>query len=102
MHGGKLQPLQSSAITDLSGFLAAESASSKAEERKNNKAQWRARQGLGIQEGVDPEVLKKKEMNDKQKSNREYVLLMNKMKKDEAGAGGSGGGGGGKKDKDRE
>lgn len=101
MQGGKLRPLQSSAITDLSGFLAAESASSKAEERKNNKAQWRARQGLGIQEGVDPDVLKKKEMNDKQKSNREYVLLMNKMKKDEAGAGGSGEGGS-KKEKEKE
>ena len=102
MQGGKLRPLQSSAITDLSGFLAAESASSKAEDRKNNKAQWRARQGLGIQEGVDPEVLKKKEMNDKQKSNREYVLLMNKMKKDEAGGSGGGGGVSGKKDTEQD
>lgn len=89
MQGGKLQPLQSSAITDLSGFLAAESASAKADEKKIKKAQWRAKQGLGIQEGVDPSVLKK-EMNDKQKSNREYVLLMNKLKKDEAAEGGGG------------
>jgi hypothetical protein len=87
--GGKLQPLQSSAITDLSGFLAAESASAKADEKKMKKAQWRASQGLGAQEGVDPGSLKR-ELNDKQKSNREYILLMNKLKKDEAAEGGSG------------
>lgn len=96
-HGGRLQPLQSSAITDLSGFLAAESATAKADEKKIKKAQWRARQGLGIQDGVDPSVLKR-EMNDKQKSNREYVMLMNKLKKDEA----SGGGGGGEGSKTKE
>jgi hypothetical protein len=81
--GGKLQPLQSSAITDLSGFLAAESAGAKADEKKMKKAKWRANQGLGVQEGVDPGSLKR-EMNDKQKSNREYVLLMNKLEKDKA------------------
>jgi IK cytokine len=84
--GGKLQPLQGSAISDLSGFLAAESANSKADEKKLKKAQWRSRQGLGVQEGVDPDSLKR-EMNDKQKSNREYILLMNKLKKDEAAEG---------------
>jgi hypothetical protein len=80
--GGKLQPLESSTITDLSGFLAAESAGAKNDEKKMKKAQWRSRQGLGVQEGVDPSSLKR-EMNDKQKSNREYILLMNKLKKDE-------------------
>jgi hypothetical protein len=86
VFGGKLQPLQSSAITDLSGFLAAESATAKADERKLKKAQWRSRQGLGVQDGVDPSSLKR-EMNDKQKSNREYVLLMNKLEKDKAAEG---------------
>jgi len=63
------------------GFLEAETESAKAEERKLRKARWRAQQGLSTQEGVDPELLKKRELNEKQKANREYQLVMNRVKK---------------------
>ena len=80
---GKLQPLASSAIADVKGFLSADASAAKAEEKRAKKAAWRARQGLGPQEGTEDHA--KKDMNEKQKFNRDYVVLMNKMKKDEEG-----------------
>ncbi|ODO01712.1 hypothetical protein I350_06538 [Cryptococcus amylolentus CBS 6273] len=81
----RLQPLASSAIPSLKSFLAADEADAKAAEKRANKAKWRAHQGMSMQEGAeeDTAAAKQKTMNEKQKSNREYQLLMNKMKKDE-------------------
>ncbi|TYJ55210.1 hypothetical protein B9479_004144 [Cryptococcus floricola] len=78
-------PLASSAIPSLKSFLAADEADAKADEKRANKAKWRAYQGMSMQEGAeeDTAAAKQKTMNEKQKSNREYQLLMNKMKKDE-------------------
>jgi hypothetical protein len=88
---GKLQPLSSSAVPDLKGFLSAEAAAAKAEEKRLRKAKWRAQQGLGVQEGSEDLLSKESRMNDKQKQNRDYVLVMNKLKKGEE-AGDVGGG----------
>jgi hypothetical protein len=78
---GKLQPLQSSAIADVKGFLSAEAAALKAEEKKAKKAKWRARQGLAVQEGTESYL--EREVGDKEKLNRDYVKVMGKLKKDE-------------------
>ena len=82
---GKLQPLQSSVIADVKGFLSADADASNAEDRRAKKAAWRARQGLAPQDGADDSG--RREMNDKQKLNRDYVVLMNKMKKGEGEGG---------------
>ncbi|OCF44451.1 hypothetical protein I317_01712 [Kwoniella heveanensis CBS 569] len=84
----KLQPLSSSAIPSLKNFLEADSEASKADEKRLKKAKWRAAQGLPTQEG-GAEMLQDGKgggMNEKQKANRDYQLLMNKMNKDQAGA----------------
>ncbi|RSH95438.1 hypothetical protein EHS25_000530 [Saitozyma podzolica] len=87
----KLVPLSSSAMADVGGFLAAEASAAKAEQRRIKKAQWRARQGLATQEGTDMEQLTEgKRLDDKQKQNREYQLVMNQMKKEGGGEGGAG------------
>ncbi|WVQ94789.1 hypothetical protein IAU59_001871 [Kwoniella sp. CBS 9459] len=83
----KLQPLSSSAIPSLKNFLEADSEASKADQKRMNKAKWRAAQGLPAQEG-GAEMLhdgKGGGMNEKQKANRDYQLLMNKMNKDQGG-----------------
>ncbi|WVF67192.1 hypothetical protein IAT40_001939 [Kwoniella sp. CBS 6097] len=83
----KLQPLSSSAIPSLKIFLEADSEASMADEKRLKKAKWRAAQGLPSQEG-GAEMLndgKGGGMNEKQKANRDYQLLMNKMSKDEGG-----------------
>jgi hypothetical protein len=78
-------------MTDVGGFLAAEASAAKAEQRRIKKAQWRAREGLAAQEGADPgEAAEGKRLNDKQKQNREYQLVMNQMKKEGGGEGGAG------------
>jgi len=79
---GRLQPLQSSAIADLSSFLAADAESTKADDKRLRKAKWRAAQGLGVQEGVNPESLKRKEVSEKGKANREYQMVMNQVNKE--------------------
>ena len=50
--------------------------------KRLRKAKWRAAQGFGVQEGVDPEMLRKKEVSEKGKANREYQLVMNKVNKE--------------------
>jgi hypothetical protein len=82
----RLQPLASSAITDLRGFLAADEAGAKADAKRLSKARWRAAQGLAPQEGVDASALQRGQ-NDKQKANRDYQVLMNRMNKDKDGGG---------------
>jgi hypothetical protein len=78
-------------MADVGGFLAAEASAAKAEQRRIKKAQWRARQGLATQEGTDMEQLTEgKRLDDKQKQNREYQLVMNQMKKEGGGEGGAG------------
>ncbi|CAK9783171.1 unnamed protein product [Cutaneotrichosporon oleaginosum] len=77
----RLQPLASSAITDLRGFLAADEADAKADARRASKARWRAAQGLAMQEGVDASMLKRTQTDD-QKANREYRMLMHRLNKD--------------------
>ncbi|KAK6904523.1 hypothetical protein I204_06875 [Kwoniella mangroviensis CBS 8886] len=83
----KLQPLSSSAIPSLKNFLQAENEAAQAEEKRMKKAKWRAQQGLSAQEGAS-ELLasegNKKEGGEKQKANREYQLLMNRMNKGES------------------
>ncbi|BEJ04475.1 hypothetical protein CcaverHIS641_0202920 [Cutaneotrichosporon cavernicola] len=83
----RLQPLASSAITDLRGFLDADEAGSKADAMRASKARWRAAQGLAVQEGVDMSALQRN-ASDKQKSNREYQVLMNRLNKDKDKDGG--------------
>ena len=95
MGGGKLAPLAGSAITDLKSYLEADAAASKEDERKLKKAQWRARNGLGMQEGVSAEVLLQGKYGDKDKEegrkrNQDYVRVMQRMKKDEAAGEGKG------------
>lgn len=94
LAGSKLAPLHGSAIGDLKSFLSADAAAAKEDERKLKKAQWRARNGLGLQEGVSAEVLlqgsrdeKVKERDEKNKRNQEYVKVMQRMKKDESAGG---------------
>ena len=82
---GKLQPLSSSAMADVRGFLSADASATKADEKKLRKAKLRASQGLAPQEGA--EQLMDKKMNEKQKANREYVLLRNRLNKDKGGEG---------------
>lgn len=139
--GGKLAPLQSSAIGDLRSFLAKADEDAKADEQRLRKARWRAQQGLPPQESAEElhELEKRVEARreaeedkraaaglasggdapgegrggkrrrgdgkgaggpggpplskeakegraEKRKANREYILLMNQMKKDDAGA----------------
>ena len=79
---GRLQPLSTSAIADVSSFLAADAESAKAEAKGLRKAKWRAAQGLAVQEGVSSEGLKRKEVSEKGKANREYQLVMNKVNKE--------------------
>ncbi|KAL7421381.1 hypothetical protein Q5752_004266 [Cryptotrichosporon argae] len=85
---GRLQPLASSAMADVRSFLAHDEAGAKAADKAARKARWRAAQGLPTQEGAgDARELddRGKERADKLKQNRDYVLLMNKMKdKDKA------------------
>jgi hypothetical protein len=104
--GGKLQPLQSSAISDLSSFLAADQAAAKEDEKRLKKAKWRASQGLGVQEGMEGD-LERLGFNSKggggardpesDKKNRDYVQVMGRVKA-AAGAGGQEGGKGTSKD----
>ena len=94
LAGTKLAPLRGSAIGDLKEYLAADAAAAKEDERKLKKAQWRARNGLGLQEGVSADVLlqgrykdeKGKEKEERNKRNQDYVKVMQRMKKDEAPA----------------
>ena len=74
-------PLKSSAIADLKGYLSAEAAAAKEDEKKARKAKWRARQGLGVQEGAEGYL--EREVGDAEKMNRDYVKVMGKIKKDE-------------------
>lgn len=90
LPGGKLLPLASSAMGDIKGFLAADADATKADEKRLRKAQWRARQGLAPQEGVDVAMLEKK-LGDKQRANREYQLVMNQVNKAQKGDEGAGG-----------
>ncbi|OXG16204.1 hypothetical protein C366_03912 [Cryptococcus neoformans Tu401-1] len=85
--GTRLQPLASSAIPSLKTFLAAQDAASKEAEKKARKAKWRAQQGLPAQEGDEGDFNsgKGKDMNEKQKANRDYQLLMNKLNKEKQG-----------------
>lgn len=62
--------------------MAADEAGAKEDARRLNKAKWRAAQGLAVQEGVDAEMLKGGP-NEKQKANRDFQILMNKMDKKE-------------------
>nr|ODN88596.1 hypothetical protein L203_02604 [Cryptococcus depauperatus CBS 7841] len=84
----RLQPLSSSTIPSLKTFLATDEVEAKAAEKRARKAKWRVRQGLTAQEGVemDHETAKKgANMNEKQKANREYQILMNQMNKKKKG-----------------
>ncbi|KAL0247539.1 hypothetical protein I308_103608 [Cryptococcus tetragattii IND107] len=85
--GTRLQPLASSAIPSLKTFLAAHDAASKEAEKKARKAKWRAQQGLPAQENDEGDIKPGtgKHMNEKQKANRDYQLLMNKMNKEKQG-----------------
>ncbi|KAK8843475.1 hypothetical protein IAR55_007134 [Kwoniella newhampshirensis] len=78
----RLQPLASSAIPSLRSFLEADTVAAKADEKKLRKAKWRAAQGLGTQEGAEDMLGKGREVNEKQKANRDYQILMNKMNKE--------------------
>jgi len=88
-------PLKSSAISDLKGYLTADAAAAKEEEKRIRKAKWRARQGLGLQEGTEGYL--EREVGDKEKMNRDYVKVMGKIKKDEEKDGKDSKGGDGKK-----
>lgn len=79
--GGKLQPLHASALSDVKSYLSLDAEAAKDEEKKARKAKWRARQGLGLQEGQEKYL--EREVGDKEKANRDYVKLMNKIKKGE-------------------
>ena len=92
---GKLVPLKSSAISDLKGYLTADASASKEEEKKIRKAKWRAKQGLGLQDGTEGYL--EREVGDKEKMNRDYVKVMGKIKKDDELEGKEGKGGDGKK-----
>ncbi|WVW79103.1 hypothetical protein I302_101068 [Kwoniella bestiolae CBS 10118] len=86
----KLQPLSSSAIPSLKSFLQAEDEAAQNEEKRLKKAKWRAQQGLSAQDGASDLLENSKKdggMGEKQKANREYQILMNRMNKD-GGAGG--------------
>lgn len=83
--GGKLQPLQSSALADVKGYLSLDAKAAADEERKARKAKWRARQGLGVQEGTEKYL--EREVGDAEKANRDYVNLMSKLKKEEPAKG---------------
>jgi hypothetical protein len=67
-------------MADVRGFLDADEAGAKKDEQIFRKAKWRAAQGMSMQEGVNAEMLKKNP-NDKQKANQEYVQVMNKLNK---------------------
>ncbi|WRT68859.1 uncharacterized protein IL334_005840 [Kwoniella shivajii] len=87
----KLVPLSSSAIPSLRSFLEADGEASKAEEKRLKKAKWRAQQGLSAQDGASDLLNSdKKDAGEKQKANREYQLLMNRMNKKEGGGDGGG------------
>jgi hypothetical protein len=89
--------LHGSAIGNLKDFLSADAEAAKEDARKLKKAQWRARNGLGLQEGVSAEVLlqgsrddKVKERDERNKRNQDYVKVMQRMKKDGDGEEGKG------------
>ncbi|KAK1922380.1 hypothetical protein DB88DRAFT_511908 [Papiliotrema laurentii] len=86
--GGKLQPLRSSALSDVKGYLSADAQAAKDEERRARKAKWRARQGLALQEGS--EKFLERQVGEKEKANRDYVNIMNKVKKVEGAGEGAG------------
>lgn len=97
LAGSKLAPLHGSAIGNLKDFLSADAEAAKEDARKLKKAQWRARNGLGLQEGVSAEVLlqgsrddKVKERDERNKRNQDYVKVMQRMKKDGDGEEGKG------------
>ena len=75
----RLVPLESSNLPSARDLLALDSEAAKADAKRARKAKWRAQQGLAAQEGAD--TGEDKGPNEKQKLNREYQLLQNKMSK---------------------
>ncbi|RXK38783.1 hypothetical protein M231_03959 [Tremella mesenterica] len=82
LPGGRLQPLSSTSILDVRSFLQADATEAILDEKKLRKAEWRAKQGLGVQEGVNLEKLRERAKGkEKDRMNKDYMDVMNRLNK---------------------
>jgi hypothetical protein len=82
--------MQGSAIVDVKEFLSYDANASKADAKREKKAAWKAKQGLGPPDGADGGTgggggedseynQKKKDGVERMRANNDYVKIMKKM-----------------------